>query len=104
MNAMLSPEAKASFFQTAKAETMELVNDKIKDLAGDAIRNRFRALREINEKINLGEEMKAKESDPLNKSIIQNKISELEKMIEPFKKIPEAISSVVAFYDSLNEK
>jgi hypothetical protein len=99
MNAMLSTEAKWAFFQTAKMEGMELLNNGIRGLVGTAAQNRFRALCDANEKITTGQTFLATEKDPLLRSIVEGKLKTLEEKMAPFDNIPEGILSFISLYE-----
>lgn len=103
MNAMLSKEAKGAFFQTAQMEAMEMVSSGIRGIAGTTIQNRFSALREVNEKINIGQKYLSEEKNPLAKSLIQNQLEKLEKKMQPFEQIPEQILSLFSLYDDIKK-
>ena len=100
MNAMLSPESKAAFFQTAKMEVLELVSDKIKEMAAGMIGKRFSALKEMNDKVTTGMELFGIEAAPSVKSILKEKIAELEKIIQPGKPVPEEIVNLMSVFNT----
>ena len=109
MSAFLSKESKAAVIQTIKMEAMSLVCDEIKDEAWKYLEDRVPVLKMVNEKIKTGKdlmrsidkgiELADKSQAPLFKSIIQTKIDELQKNIQPIKPIPEAILNVMSFFD-----
>ncbi|HUR67079.1 MAG TPA: hypothetical protein VMZ03_12085 [Chitinophagaceae bacterium] len=103
MNAMLSTDAKAAFMETVSMEGMKMVSGEIRKMAGTAIQNRFTALREVNDKITLGQGYVKAESDPLNKSILTAQLEKLEKKMEPFNKLPEYIYKMVSQFDEVKK-
>ncbi|MGQ0739034.1 MAG: hypothetical protein ACT4OJ_08265 [Bacteroidota bacterium] len=103
MNAMLSKEAKAAFFQTVSMEAMELVSGEIRAIAGTAIQNRFKALKEVNDKITLGQGYLKEETNPVSKSLIAAQLEKLEKKMEPFKTIPEHIFNMLSQFDEVKK-
>ena len=103
MNAMLSNEAKAAFIETAKTEAVEAVNGEVQKLVGTTVQNRFKALKEVNDKISEGNRFLEKEKDPLVRSIIESKVEELEKKMSPFEKTPEAIESFLSLYEDFKK-
>ncbi len=103
MNAMLSKEAKGAFFQTAGMEAMEMVNGKIREIVGTTVQNRFKALREVNEKITLGQGYLKEEMNPVNKSLIAAQLEKLEKKMDPVKTIPEYIFNMLSQFDEVKK-
>jgi hypothetical protein len=101
MNALLSKEAKAAFFQTVNMELMDRVSGKLRDVVGTTVQNRFKALREVNEKITEGQDFLKKETDPLNKSLIAAQLEKLEKKMTPVKEIPEHIFNMLSQFDEI---
>lgn len=103
MNAMLSKEAKAAFFETVKMEAMEIANGKIREIVGTTVQNRFNALRDVNDKITTGQNYLREETNPVNKSLIAAQLEKLEKKIEPFNTIPEYINSMLSQFDEVKK-
>lgn len=103
MNAMLSKEAKGAFFQTAGMEAMELVSGKLREIVGTTVQNRFKALKEVNEKITLGQGYMKEETNLVNKSLIAAQLEKLEKKMEPFKKLPDHIFSMLSQFDEIKK-
>ncbi|MFV5701735.1 hypothetical protein ACM55F_07660 [Flavobacterium sp. XS2P12] len=99
MNAMLSKEAKWAFFQVAHVEGMELMNGGIRALVATDVQDRFSALRDANEKINIGQKFLATEKDPLVRSVVESKLEALENKMKPFEIIPEGILSFISSYE-----
>ena len=109
MNAMLSKESKAVFFQTIKMEAISMLSDKIKSEAWGYIENRVPALKMVNEKISTGlelmdnikkgKELVSKKDESLFSAMIQDKINEMERIIQPVKPLPEALLNVMSFFN-----
>lgn len=104
MNAMLSKEAKGAFLQTAGMEAMDMVSGWMRGKIGTAVQNRFKSLREVNDKINEGEKMLKQETDPLGKSIIQAQLDKLTKKMEPFSELPEHIFNTVSQFGDIKKE
>lgn len=103
MNAMLSPEAKAAFFETCKMEAIDRVSGEIRELVGTSVQNRFKALREVNEKITMGQGYLKEETNPVNKSLIAAQLEKLEKKMAPFNTIPEHILTALSLFDEVKK-
>lgn len=103
MNAMLSNEAKAAFMQTVNMELIERVSAVVRGAVGTAVQNRFKALREVNEKITMGQGYLKEETNPVNKSLIAAQLEKLEKKMEPFKKIPEHIFNMLSQFNEVKK-
>lgn len=103
MNAMLSPEAKAAFVQTVNMELIDRVSGKFRELVGTTVQNRFRALREVNEKITEGHAYLKSETNPLNQSLIAAQLSKLEEKIAPVKEIPEHLFNMLSQFEEIKK-
>lgn len=103
MNAMLSPEAKAAFIQTVNMELMDRVSGKIREMVGTAVQNRFKSLREANEKITEGQQQLKAATDPACKSRIAAQLESLEKKMAPVKEIPEYIFNMLSQFDDISK-
>jgi len=89
-------------------EAISMLSDNIKDKAWKYVEDRVTVLKKVNDIIGEGKKLMSpldkgaelvdKEHQPIFNSIIQNKIDELQKNIQPFKPIPEAIINVMSFY------
>jgi hypothetical protein len=82
-------------------ELIDRVSGKIREMVGTSVQNRFKALRDVNDKITEGQGFLRKESDPLNKSLIAAQLEKLEKKMEPLKEIPEHIFNMLTQFDEI---
>ncbi len=98
MNALLSKESMAAFYETAKMEVMSMVSDKIKGAVGDLVSGRFGAFKELNDKINTLQDIANKEQEPLLQTVLQTKISELGKKMSTTIAVPQEIKDMLGLF------
>jgi len=98
MNAMLSSESMAAFYETAKMEVKSMVSDKINGAVGDMVSARFGALKDLNDKITTLQGIADKEQEPLLQTVLRTKISELGKKMESAITIPKEVTDMLGLF------
>jgi len=101
MGAMLSIEAKAAFFETAKMEGIETLNAGLRGMIGTSVENRIKAFRFNNEQIEIGEEYIAhnRTANPWMTAQYQIRVNRMEKQMKPIEAVHEGISGFIEAYE-----